>query len=240
MRQVKPRVLVEPQVRVRRRSWSIMRGSCNRPCIDEDIRCFKHGHPTVPVVRSCPGKERSAGLKWKLQERGELCESNRPILLAGQSLRWLTFSCPSSSPGRHSRTLVAMLPKEPSCIWRGSSGQEMENTVEAKGESFTTGEAAMAADVESGGRRGGQRRRWGRRQLWAGGRRPAGTRSGREQEGAGGGKCGELRRGEGGARWGGRGKVGWGTAGRRTAGAGKAGRGTAGRGKVERQEDRCS
>jgi len=83
MRQVKPRVLVEPEVRMRRHSWSIMRAFCNRPqtyyCIDEDIRCFKHGHPTVPVVRSCRGKERCAGLKWKLQERGELCENNRPI-----------------------------------------------------------------------------------------------------------------------------------------------------------------
>jgi len=32
----------------------------------------EHGPPTVPVVRSCRGKERCAGLEWKLQERSEL------------------------------------------------------------------------------------------------------------------------------------------------------------------------
>ena len=139
MRQVKPRVLVQLQVRMRRRSWSIMRASCHRPqtnyCIDEDVRCLifqTWAHPTVPVVRSCRGKERCAGLEWKLHERGELYESNRHILLTGQSLPWLALPCPPSSPGRHLRTLVAMLTKEPSCIRGSSSGREMEDTVKAQ------------------------------------------------------------------------------------------------------------
>ena len=76
-----------------------------------------------------------------------------------QSLPLLTLPCPSSSPGRHSRTLVAVLPSEPSCIWGGSSGREREGMV--KTQVVRRGGAAMAVDVDSGERGGGQRHRWG-------------------------------------------------------------------------------
>jgi len=83
----------------------------------------------------------------------------QPTHLTEQSLPWLTPPCPSSSPGRHSRTLVAVLPSETSCIWGGSSGREMAGIVAAH--VLRLGRAAMAVDVDSGERGGGQRRRWG-------------------------------------------------------------------------------
>jgi len=57
---------------------------------------------------------------------------NRHILHTDRAVLALTLPCPSSSHGRHSRTPVAVLPNEPSCIRGGSSGQEMEDTVEAQ------------------------------------------------------------------------------------------------------------
>jgi len=80
MRQVKPRVLVQLQVRMRRCSWSIMRASCNRPqtnyCIGENVSylIFQTWAPNRACRTVLPGQ-------------GEVCRSGVEATGEGRALR---------------------------------------------------------------------------------------------------------------------------------------------------------
>jgi len=89
LRQVKLRVPVQLQVRMRRPSRSFMRASCHRRqtnfskywCRRSVFDFSNMRHPTVPVVRPCRGQGEGcrSGVEATVQERGELYESNRHI-----------------------------------------------------------------------------------------------------------------------------------------------------------------
>jgi len=121
---------------------------------------FKHGAPNSACRTARPRARREA-LVWS---RSYSTEEGRALReqtthLTEQSFSWLTPPWPSSSSARHSRTLVTVLPSEPSCISDGSSGRE-DSMVEAR--VLRRGGAAMTVGVDSGERGGAQRRRWGK------------------------------------------------------------------------------
>ena len=117
-----------------------------------------------PIGRRGLGWDAWSGVEPTVQERGELYESNRHTSQSSP-LPLLTPPCPSSSPGRHKRTQISVLPSEPCCTCGGSTSREMEGIVEAQ--VLRRRGAAMAVEVDSGEHGGGP---W----LRCGGVRPAG------------------------------------------------------------------